>query len=68
MSIDDLENMMVPQPYAYKQFLVWPNTVISVMGRISCHSTPSGVCHSGKTVNECLELAKKNWCGCWIFD
>ena len=62
MSNDDHVNLEIPKPWKYKEFLVWPNTVINVKN-IDCQSTPKGICFSGKTINECISEAKESGSG-----
>ena len=63
MSNDNLKNMEIPKPWKYKEFLVWPNTVINVMDILDCQSTTKGICFSGKTINECIAEAKESGSG-----
>ena len=46
----------LPDPVRYKNFLVWPNTVLNEMDYIDCAQTAKGYCMSGKSLEECIDI------------
>ena len=47
---------LIPEPTRYKNFLIWPNTVINQMDYITCAQTSNGYCMSGKSLEECVDI------------
>ena len=43
------------KPYRYKHWLIWPNTVLSLMDISDCDDTINGVCLKDKTIEECID-------------
>ena len=48
---------ILPKPWKYKDYLIWPNTAIDNMdkNRVGCSDTIEGVCNSNLTVQECID-------------
>ena len=46
----------IPDPVRYKNFLVWPGTVLNMMDYIDCAQTAKGYCMSGKSLEECIDI------------
>lgn len=47
----------LPEPWKYKDWLIWPNTAIDSMeeNRVGCGDTIDGVCYNNLTIKECIE-------------
>ena len=53
----------IAKPLRYKNFLIWPNTVINEMDYIDCAQTSKGYCIKGKTLEECVDITSVDGTG-----
>ena len=57
---------LVPQPREYKNWMVWPRTILNNMDLSDCNDTINGVCLQDKTLEECISECKGD-CGTGIY-
>jgi hypothetical protein len=53
-----MDSSYIPQPYRYKEWLVWPDTVFDFIGESDCDDTINGVCITNRTIEECINECK----------
>lgn len=45
----------IPRPLRYKKWLIWPDTVLSILNISDCNDTINGICLSNKSLLECMD-------------
>ena len=51
----EIELRDIEKPWRYKDWLIWPRTVLENMELSDCNDTIDGVCFTGKSIRECIE-------------
>ena len=46
---------IINKPWKYKNWLIWPNTVINDLYFSNCIDAVDGVCLKNKSIEECIE-------------
>ena len=49
----------IKKPWKYKNWLIWPSTVINNIDSIDCIDTTKGICLKNKNLRECLNECHK---------
>lgn len=57
----------VEKPWKYKNWLIWPRTVLSAIQMSDCNDAPKGVCYRDLTIKECLEKCVGDDCGAGLY-
>lgn len=52
----------LPKSTRYKDWLIWPGTVLNFIDTVGCNDTIDGVCYKNKSVQECIDTCV-NDCG-----
>jgi hypothetical protein len=54
-----MDSSDLPKPWLYKnKWIVWPETALDAMTISNCRDTVSGICETGKTLNDCIDQCK----------
>ena len=57
----------IPKPWKYKNWLIWPRTILYNIDVSNCDDAPEGICYKNRTIKECIGECSSRDCGAGMY-